>query len=454
MADGLLSIAGSGLDAISARLAIVSQNVANANTAGFTRKSVSITSETAGGVGIGVRSGVATRSVDQFLQADVFAASGELANQQVTSGALSAIDAASGTPGSGTDLSSLVGALRDAFSTLSTDPSNQTQQRQVVDRAGALVRGVNGLARTVGDARQAAQDNAVEDVRAANSALRQVSELSTQITAAASRGQSTADLEDSRDGALQTLSNLTGAKFLRQANGEVLGVTGGLVLPLGSSSGPFSLAPATIGAGTTPTSSPRLLLNGLDVTGQLTGGQLGAHLALRDSVLPSIQSGLDGFAQSLASSFQSNGLTLFTDGSGAVPGSVTPGLSTAIQVAATAQATPSTVRDGSGPPGAAGAPGLIDTVLTKVLNNATGGLSDQAQELTASNAALASSASARLTTAQGVSTSLTTKLASSVGVSVDSELTDLVRLQTAYAANAKVITASQTIWTALLDAVR
>ena len=70
------------------------------------------------------------------------------------------------------------------------------------------------------------------------------------------------------------------------------------------------------------------------------------------------------------------------------------------------------------------------------------------------HASLAGEARSRLKTDQGVDTALTAKLASSVGVSVDSELADLVRFQNAYAANAKVLSATQSIWTDLLNAVR
>ena len=50
--------------------------------------------------------------------------------------------------------------------------------------------------------------------------------------------------------------------------------------------------------------------------------------------------------------------------------------------------------------------------------------------------------------------SLDAKLAAGTGVSLDTETADLVRLQNAYGANAKVIAAAQAMWTQLLDSVR
>ena len=198
--DGMIGIAGSGLDSISRRLAVVSQNVANASTPGYVRETVAISSAAAGGVGTGVRTGVATRSLDAALQADVFAAGASAGAQQVRADALSAIDAASGAPGSGTDLPSLLGVLRDGLSRLSGDPANQSQQGLVVQQAGTLARGVNKLAATVGTARQRAHDSAIGDVASANAALRDVGTLSRRITQAAARGGSTADLRTSVTG--------------------------------------------------------------------------------------------------------------------------------------------------------------------------------------------------------------------------------------------------------------
>ncbi len=58
-----------------------------------------------------------------------------------------------------------------------------------------------------------------------------------------------------------------------------------------------------------------------------------------------------------------------------------------------------------------------------------------------------------MTSGQALQSSLQTKLASETGVSVDAELSNMLVLQNAYGANAKIISAAQTMWTALLAAV-
>ena len=452
--DSVLHASASGLDSVTRRIATVSQNVANAGTAGYVRQTNAVTSAAAGGQGMGVRTGVAARSVDERLQADALAASATVVGQQTQSDALASIDAASGTPGSGFDLPSLLGTLRDAFTRLQSDPANAAQQRAVVNKADALARGVNTLGKAVSDARQSAQDAAVSDVAAANSALRDIGTLSDRIIAAKSSGQSTADLEDQRDRSVRTLSDLTGARVLRQANGGALAMAGGLELPLRSATGPFALAAATLAPDTPAAAVPQLSLDGVPVAVQSVGGRIGANLALRDGTLPALQGQVDQFAQSLAARFSLQGMTLFTGADGAVPAVPTSGFAQGLRVSAAAVATPSITRDGTGPAGAAGSTALINNVLDRVLGSAPGGLVATASALVSQNAGLAADAASKLATGQAVQASLDKKLADGTGVSIDTETADLIRLQNAYAANAKVIAASQAMWTQLLDSVR
>ena len=452
--DGVLNSAASGLDSVSRRIATVSQNVANASTAGYVRETVAVTSFAAGGDGMGVRTGQAARSLDERLQASALSASASVVGEQTRTSALASVDAASGTPGAGFDLPSLLGALRDAFTTLQSDPANAAQQRIVVNRADTLARGVNAIGQAISGARQSAQDAMGADVTTANTALHDIGALSDQIIAAKSRNESTADLEDQRDRSIRVLSDLTGARVLRQANGDALAVAGGLVLPLRAATGPFAIGVATLAPDTPAAAVPQVSLSGVPVAGQPIGGRIGANLALRDSTLPDLQSGLDQFAQSMASEFNSQGLTLFTDPVGVVPAAAMAGFTQGMQVSAAVVAKPSMLRDGAGPPGAAGATTLINSVLDRVLGSGTGSLVATASALVSKQAGLAADAAVQLATGQAVQASLDAKLAAGTGVTLDTETADLVRLQNAYAANAKVITASQAMWTQLLDSVR
>jgi flagellar hook-associated protein 1 FlgK len=499
-----LSIATSSLANVSSQLSLVSHNVANADTPGYVAETATQQSETVAGLGLGVVTGPVTREIDTALQAQAFQQASTVAGLQTTQTALQAIDAVQGTPGQGGDIASLLGGLQDQFSTLLTDPSSQTQQEAVVSSAGTLAQTINALSNTYTSQRQTAQDNIVSEVATINATLGTIGQLSAQIVTLKSGGGSTADLENQRDQAVQQLEQLVDVNTLVQPNGDMLiTTTGGAALPIHGSTDPLSTSTANVQPGTSYPGGgiPAITEDGADVTGQLTGGQLGANITLRDTTLPTYQAELDEFSQNLASRFSTQGLTLFSDPTGNVPaGGGSPvqsgyvGFASEIQVNPAVQASPSLVRDGtnaSTPPAAvftpnpAGGPAgfstLIDNVLTYTLgadaadgvpqpaSNTTGlgpsgtlnapyatpaTLGDEATNLVASQAQDSANTTSQLGTEQAVQTTLNNTLSTSTGVNMDTEMSLMIQLQNAYGANAKVISTVQSMWTQLIGAVQ
>jgi flagellar hook-associated protein 1 FlgK len=501
-----LSIAGSGLANVNAQLALVSHNVANASTPSYSVENLSQQDLTAGGFGMGVVTGPATRTVDAELQSELLGQNSAVSGWQTTQSALSAIDAVNGTPGQGSDLASLLGSLEDQFSTLLNDPNNATQQSQVVSSAATLARGINTLSNTYTAQRQTAENDIVSEVNTINQTLGTIGSLSNEIITAQSSGESTADLENERDAQVASLSQLISINTLVQPNGDMLITTStGTNLPTHGGTNPLSTSGANVDPGSYYPGGgvPAIMLGGVDVTGQLQGGSLGADITLRDSTLPTYLGELDEFAQNLASRFEAQGLTLFTDASGNVPsGGGTPvqsgyvGFAPEILVNPAVQSDPSLVTDGTtaitGSPTGASAftpnpssgPAGFTTMITRVLNYTFGadvqaGVPQPASNttglgpagnlnapyqpqptLTATAAALvgaessdSATASNQLDTAQTLQSTLQSKLTNETGVNMDTEMSDMIALQNAYGANAKVMSAVQAMFNQLLDAV-
>src|ERR1019366_425417 len=167
-----------------------------------------------------------------------------------------------------------------------------------------------------------AQTDIVATVTSMNSNLSQIGLLNDRIINARSTGQSSADLENQRDAAVHALSNLVGIRTLSQPNGGlIITTTSGTQLPTQANTTPVQTTSATIGAGASYASGglPPITVGGVDITSQLQGGRLGSDIALRDTTLPLFQGELDEFSQSLASRFDAQGLTLFSDPNGNVP---------------------------------------------------------------------------------------------------------------------------------------
>jgi flagellar hook-associated protein 1 FlgK len=501
--NSALSIAAGGLANINAQFALISQNVANAATPNYTVETSNQQALTADGIGLGVQTGPATLQIDQALQTSVLQQNATVTGLQTTQTALQAIDSVVGTPGSGSDIGSLLGNLQDSFSTLLTDPGNQTQQSSVVSAATTLAQGINALSNTYATQRQGAQNDLESAVTTLNSTLATIGQLSNEIIALKPTNQSTADLENQRNAAVQTLSQLLPVKAVEQPNGDLsLFTSTGLTLPTRDGATPFTMASSATPAGSYYPGGGigGIMLGGADVTSQMTGGQIGADITLRDTTLPTDQAELDEFAQGLSSRFAGQGLTLFTDPSGNVPaGGGTPaqsgyvGYAGTIQVNAAVVADPSLVRDGTNAvastgftPNPTGGPAGFTSLISNVINytfgtqaqsgvaqptmntgslgasgnlnapfNAAGDtLSDFATSLVSAQAQQSAAITGSVTTEIALQTSLNAKVSSVSGVNMDTEVSQMLSLQNAYGANARVIAGVQAMFTQLLQVIQ
>lgn len=463
----ILSNAASGLRAAQAGISVVSDNVASAGVAGYTKKTQEVSAFLVGNGTEGVRTGLVTRSVDSALQSSAWSQSSRVAALTVRSQVLTSVNAAQGTPGDGTSLADAVTSLQNGFTKLQADPSSQTQQSSVVSAANTLATAINTASQTVTSQRNSVQAQIVGSVSSLNTALTTVRDTTHSIMAAKVAGQDTSTLEDQRDQSLQTISGLLDVSYDKQDNGNItiLGRSG-FSISLDST---FSTTAAPLSPGSsvaTSTVPPILMQSGnqavppVDVTSHLSGGSLGEQVNLRDTVLPSYTTSLDSFSAKVANQFTSQGLQLFTDGSGASSLSAYPGLSATIGVNPAVVANPASVRDGTPIPvnptnGPAGYTGLIDSVLSGSF--AAGGgvtsLSSDAAAFVAKQSQDTSQTSADLTNATAYQTTLSSRLSAQSGVNVDQEMGLMIQLQNSYQANARVIQAAQTMFTALLNAV-
>jgi flagellar hook-associated protein 1 FlgK len=504
---GAMSIASESLANINTQLGLVSNNVANAGTPDYSTETGSQQSLVAGTQAMGVQSEAATRAINLALQQSLFAQDTTVSGLTTTTNGLQTIDTLLGTPGQGSDLASLVGGLQGAFSTLLGDPSSAPQQSAVVQAASNLTNAINALSNAYTQQRQAAQTGIASAVSGMNADLSQIGSLSDRIVSARIGGLPAADLENQRDAAVHALSGILSIKTLNQANGDLIVTTAsGAQLPTRAGSGSMTTSTATIGPNATYANGdiPPITLNGIDITNQIQGGQLGAGITSRDTTMPTFQAELDEFSFTLASRFQAQGLTLFSDPTGNVPaGGGSPaqstyvGFASEIQVNPAVIAAPSQVRDGNvdvenSPTGAStftfnppGGPAGFATLISRVLDwsfgpdvqygvpqspGATAGLgpdgtlsapyaapatlTGNATDLVAAQSAVSAAATNQLTTEQAVQTALSNNMTATSGVNMDTEMSLMIQLQDAYGANARVISSVQAMFTQLLTVVQ
>lgn len=312
------SIAFSGLSATSVQISVTSSNISNADTTGYTTKTANQSSSVTNGVGTGVTVTGITSTVDKLLLKSLISATSDLGAADTANTYLTSLEKLYGSTSStddsstGTSLANSIAALESALSSLASTPGSASLQSNVIsaldDVASQLRETSSGIQKLRSDADQDIASS-IDDV---NSDLQQIADLNAQIKQTAAAGQSTADLEDQRNTALQDLASKMNISYFTASNGDLqIYTTSGQALVDSSAHTISYTAAAKVTAATTYTAGSSssgfsaITVNGVDITSQISGGDIGALITLRDTSLPAAQSQLDQLAQQLASMMNS-----------------------------------------------------------------------------------------------------------------------------------------------------
>lgn len=295
-----LSNALSGLRANQSALQITSNNVSNAQTPGYSAEIVALNSVSVDGQGAGVDLGPVTRNVSQQLLDAVRDETSAQSFAQTTSGQLSQLQNFLGNPNDGSSIASQLSNLATALQSLATTPSGSTQQMQVVAAAQQTAQTFNSLAQNIQSLRADADQSIQTSVNDAQTQLATIQQLNAQIQQLQALGQSTANLQDQRDVAVNALAGDLNITTVQRSDGTIGVYTTTGVALLDGTQAP-TLTHAAVSSVSPTVSYPGggingILLNGVDITSQIAGGTIGALLQLRDTTLPQIGQQLDALA--------------------------------------------------------------------------------------------------------------------------------------------------------------
>ena len=305
----------SGLRATQAAVDLVAQNVANAETAGYTKKSIQRETIVVNGLSIGVRATEVTRAIDALLLAQTRDEQGERARLDVIANALGQLDAVFGVPGGADSLDGAISAFVSALQDLSDAPEQQSLRSIVLSEAQALVAKINDLSQAVQGLRQQAETGLGDAVSRADALMKDIAEINGRIGREQVGGGGIVDLLDQRDRLLGELSLYMDINVQETDSGAVrvftqaghLLVDGSesmsLVFNQNSSVGPSSLystdpSQRTVGTLFRDNGSGQLL--DLFADGGVSGGIIGGYRELRDDLLVDAQAQLDELAHALS----------------------------------------------------------------------------------------------------------------------------------------------------------
>lgn len=268
--SGALSVALSGLQASSAAVQVVSGNITNSQTEGYTSKSLTLSTIMTGAGQGGIQISGYTRATNSVLAATLNKATSNSSYLGTQSNYLSQVQAILDSTSTPPALSSNLSEFQAAWTQYASTPNDTTLRANVLASAEVLTQTINNIAEEISELDFMVKTELSTAVSSMNEALKQLQTLNTQIATALAGNQSAVDLQDKRDQVVTQIASYTTVKVMERSNGQIaLYTTSGTALLDGEAQA-FSVS-----------ADGRSILNasGSDVTSSLSGGSLQAQTA-------------------------------------------------------------------------------------------------------------------------------------------------------------------------------
>lgn len=476
--------ATSGLS-VSARLAdTISNNVANALTEGYGKRTTTVSSVSLGGYGSGARVVGTTRAESVFLTATRRTADASVGASQVRSDAYDRMMTAMGEPGDTGALATAATALETALMGATASPQSTAKLSEAIDAASALARSLNRISDENVALRTEADAEIGRQVDRVNRALHEIDDINRKIGVMESQGLDTTSLQDQRGQLIDSISSIVPLKTVKRENGAVAlySQNGGVLLDdkvfeLDFAAAANVVTPdMTVGAGLSGLAQDQGAIAGPTAVaagtggGLFDGGSLGALFEVRDRLVPEFDAEIDRYAADLIDRFQglmpaaaldASGAGLFVDAGS--------GVGVAGRIAVNAAVDPDAggevwrLRDGlsAATVGIEGNGSILQALADAMTasRTPTGFVSQSAANDSATMASeIASFFAGRGTRSDEDLAYLTARQSTlveeetnTVGVNSDSELQALTLVEQAYAANAKVLSVIDDLMKLLLE---
>jgi len=443
MASDLLAIARSGTKAARAALDVTAQNIANASSDGFVRRSVSLSEvSAAGGVGrtgdislSGVRIDGITRNADLFRQAEVRRTSADAARADAEVNGLENVEAAVEQAGVYDATVNFEGSLKQLVS----DPTDGSLRAAVIESSRALASSFKVASTSLDAAGKGLRFQAQDDVGQVNLLAGELARVNSRLSRATEASSDQSTLLDQRDNLLQQLGTRidTTATFAPDKTVEVrIGGSGGPVLLSGQTMSPLTMTTAsdgtigfTLGGGAVTASSGALAGRGQALT------QLAATRGKVDAVAASVIAAVN--------TAQANGVDLngtagqpLLSGTGA--GDIALAQTDGARIATAPAGSSANSRD----------TGNIAALRTAI------DTADPAGKLDAVLFDISSAVAGRTVTRDaldGIASNAKVALQAQAGVDLDQEAVNLVRYQQAFQASGRVMQVASSLFDTLLN---
>ncbi len=460
-AFGLLSLGARSLQTQQMGVEVAGHNLSNVNNPNYSRQRIEIeTSLYVPIAGLGMEgtgaSVVAIRQIrDQILDAQItseLSVSGSLSSQQRALQYAQAnlgqrIDRQSSGPDAAATATSLSGefglaegisTLFNSFQSVSVNPRDTTERTVLLENAKALVSKFQQTDDRLSKLKTTLDDSLASDASAANRFLSDIAKLNDQIADAENRTSGTAnDLRDQRQGKIEELAKLVKVNVSTDSAGVLSVAIGATTLVTGKNQ-LDSLQSYNAGGGQMLI---RTVTGGTPLT--LTGGSMEGTITTRDGTIATLRQDINTLATQIISevnTVHAAGYSLTgTTGANFFTGTN----ASTIALNSTLDGNPQLVQASSvsGVQGNNQVAVQLGQLADKAITTFSGQTFGQYFSRTVSNLGQAlANVNGQTETQSVVENMLTTQRDSLMGVSIDEEMTDLIKYQKAYQASARIIT--------------
>ena len=304
----LLNIAQGALLAQQMGLDVTGHNIANVNTPGYTRQELDLeaTADTSSNrvkLGDGVIADSVTQAFDSFTTNSINQQTSSLSEYTTEKSTLDYVQGLFNDE-SGNGLSEDMDAFWNAWQTLSNNPGGAAERTALLGTTQTMVQEFQGIRNGLTQTQAEMNVNIKGGIDQINSLDQQIAQLNQNIVQSETSGTKANDLRDQRNNLLNQLSQLTDITYTQKDNGALTVTTkSGTALVDGNLYWNLSQQGNNIYWNNIQT----------DISQQLTGGQMGAWLDLRDDILPQYTANLDELAGTMiqqVNDLHYNGYTL------------------------------------------------------------------------------------------------------------------------------------------------
>ncbi|MGG3793476.1 flagellar hook-associated protein FlgK [Pseudomonas paraversuta] len=283
----LINIGMSGLNASQGALATVGNNIANANTSGYSRQQIvqgSAGSQQVGGVFIGTGTTLADvrRVYNSYLDAQLQTTTSLNGDAQAYLDQIGSVDKLLSDKSTG--VSAVLNSFFSSLQTAAGAPGDASARQLLLTNAQALSNRFNSISTQLNQQNEGINSQLDTLTSMVNQHTATIASLNKQIAQATTAGNTPNNLLDARNEAVRTLNELVGVTVQEHDNVYDVTLGTGQALVQGNTSNTLSAVPGKVDK-----SQFSIQINyaqsSSDVTSVISGGKIGGLLRYRDDVL-------------------------------------------------------------------------------------------------------------------------------------------------------------------------